>query len=269
MNNNEEDDDGIISVYALPKTIVDPLPLLPQQPPSPERHSVGEIPGFSVGKTVDLSVDTSAEESASPTVERFSGNSDGIPVSDSVRVSMEVSVEESVGLSVIDSVGQSAKLSADTSKSTYPSSPSNDIVQSRRFLRDQLQARLAGEKGLLAKRNADAANIAAHCISDAGLIFNDDWKNEDATYTTPTKPASSSNRPMSPVADRVLRFPQVADRVLHRTPVAERVIPFPSLPIFEDNDPRSPHQLQLRADRKRRQRTQKERWMAANEEKKV
>ncbi len=107
MKHDEQEDDGIISVYALPKTIVKLLPLLPQQPPSPERHSVGEILGLSVDKTVDFSVDTSAEESASPTAEGSGGKSDGNFVSDSVRLSMEDSVEESVGLSVGDSVGQS------------------------------------------------------------------------------------------------------------------------------------------------------------------
>jgi hypothetical protein len=270
MKHDEQEDDGIISVDALPRTIVEPLPLSPQPQPLLERHSVGQLVRLSVDNTVDLSVDTSARESASPTVGSSMGKLVGHSVGDSVRLSMDNSVEESVGHSVRDSVGQSAELPAETSISTNSLSPSNDIDQSfsaRRNLRDQLQARLAGERELLAKRNEDAANIAAQCIPDAGLIFNDDWKNEDVTYTTPTKPAPSSNRPMSPVADRVLHFPQVADRVLHRTPVTERVIPFPSFPIFEDNDPRSPHQLQLRADRKRRQKTQKERWMAANEEK--
>ena len=190
----------------------------------------------------------------------------------SLDLSLDTSAEESVRLPMRHSVRETNKIPAETCMSTHSVSTSDEIDQSihpRTNFRDQLIARLARERELLARRNEDAAHIAAQCIPNAELIFNDDWKNDDSTYNTPTKPASTSNRPMSPVADRVIRFPQVADGVLHRPPVTERVIRLPSFPIFDDNNPRSPHQLHLKAERKKRQRTQKEKWMAANEAKKV
>ena len=141
MKDDELEDDGIISVYALPRKIVGPLPLLPQPPPLSGGNSVGEMVEHSAENTLDLSLDTSAEES--------------------VRLPMRHSVRET------------NKLPAETCMSTHSVSTSDEIDQSihpRTNFRDQLIARLARERELLAKRNEDAAHIAAQCIPNADFF---------------------------------------------------------------------------------------------------
>jgi hypothetical protein len=313
MNDNEKEDDDIMEVYALPRKplppLLKPVPVLDisLSVGHSDGHSVGDSISFSVEASVEESVPISGGDSMEVSVEESPGLSVGDSVEESVPISggdsMGVSAEESPGLSVGDSVeesvrildGDSVGLSAEesaglsvgkspelsvqveltppTSTTTNSESLSDEIrATARRNLRQQLEARIARERDLQATM-ADVTFITSMSGPEIDIVFVDDWREDESSFTTPTKTtASASNRPMSPVANRVLHFPPVANstlrpppvpnRVLRPPPVAEMVLAFP---ILNENH----LQLHLKADRKRRQREQKERWLATNEAKKV
>jgi hypothetical protein len=323
MNDNGNEDDEILEVYALPRT--PPMVLLKPVPLLDISLSVGHSVGHSVCDSITLSVEDSVEQSVRISEENSLGvspeNGDNGtaefstgPITPSVAQSVEESVllsevhslgqtaelsvgkspelivpsvahsvEESVRISEVHSVEQTAELSLLSPHHPNSESISDEIaIRARTNLRQVLEARLAHEKSLQASRE-DMAFITSMSSSVSASVFNDSWKDDESTFTTPTKKnPSSSNRPISPVANRVLRFPPVAnstlrspiflERVLRTQPVPDRELRPPTVagmvltfPILNEND----LQLQIKADRKRRQREQKERWMAANEAKKV
>ena len=323
MNDNGNEDDEILEVYALPRTpppvLLKPVPILDisLSVGHSDEQSVGDSINLSVGDSVEQSFLTSEEDSVEVSAENgdngtaeFSTGPMTLSVTHSVEESVllsevrslgqtadlsggkppelivpsvEHSVQESVLISEVHSVEQTAELSLLAPHHTNSESISDGItIKARTNLRQVLEERLAKERTLQASRE-DMAFITSMSSSVSASVFNDSWKDDESTFTTPTKKnPSSSNRPISPVANRVLRFPPVAnstlrspiflERVLRTQPVPDRELRPPTVagmvltfPILNEND----LQLQIKADRKRRQREQKEKWMAANEAKKV
>ena len=278
MDDNNKEDDEILEVYAMPRNLLPPL--IKPVPVLDISLSVGDSDGHSVGDPISLSVlSLLVEASGEESVSISDGDSVGVSAEESVTISdgdsVGVSAEESAGLSVGKSpeLSVQVELTPPNSTTTNSESLSDEIrATARRNLRQQLEARLARERDLQATM-ADVTFITSMSAPEIDILFVDDWREDESSFTTPTKPtASASNRPMSPVANRVLHFPPVANstlrpppvpnRVLRPPPVAEMVLAFPIL--NEDH-----LQLHLKADRKRRQREQKERWHATNEAKKV
>jgi hypothetical protein len=241
--------------------------------------SAEESPGLSVGDSVEESVRILDGDSVGLSAEESPGLSVGDSVEESVRIldgdSVGLSAEESAGLSVGKSpeLSVQVELTPPTSTTTNSESLSDEIrATARRNLRQQLEARIARERDLQATM-ADVTFITSMSGPEIDIVFVDDWREDESSFTTPTKTtASASNRPMSPVANRVLHFPPVANSTLRPPPVPNRVLRPPhvaemvvTFPILNENH----LQLHLKADRKRRQREQKEGWLAAHEAKKV
>ena len=298
MDDNNKEDDEILEVYAMPRNLLPPL--IKPVPVLDISLSVGDSDGHSVGDPISLSVlslsvEASGEESVvghsvgdpislsvlsllveasgEESVSISDGDSVGVSAEESVTISdgdsVGVSAEESAGLSVGKSaglsVGKSPELSVQVEvtppTTTNSESLSDDITRER-----DLQATMA-----------DETFISSMSVREIDTLFVDDWKDDESSFTTPTKkPASACNRPMSPVANRALHFPSVANstlrpppvpnRVLRPPPVAENVLTFP---ILNENHLQLHLKAMLKADRKTRQKEQKERWLAAYEAKKV
>ena len=276
MDDNNKEDDEILEVYAMPRNLLPPL--IKPVPVLDISLSVGDSDGHSVGDPISLSVLSLSVEASGE--ESVVGHSVGDPISLSMlsllveasgeeSVSVGVSAEESAGLSVGKSaglsVGKSPELSVQVEvtppTTTNSESLSDDITRER-----DLQATMA-----------DETFISSMSVREIDTLFVDDWKDDESSFTTPTKkPASACNRPMSPVANRALHFPSVANstlrpppvpnRVLRPPPVAENVLTFP---ILNENHLQLHLKAMLKADRKTRQKEQKERWLAAYEAKKV
>ncbi len=279
MDDNEKDDDEILEVYALPRKplppLLKPVPLLDISLGHSDGHSVGDSISFSV----EASMDISGGDSMGVSAEESTGLSVGDSVEESVRISdgdsVGVSAEESAGLSVGKSpeLSVQVELTPPTSTTTNSESLSDEIrATARRNLRQLLEARIARERDLTSTM-ADVTFITSMSVPEIDILFPDDWREDESSFTTPEKTtASASNRPMSPVATRVLHFPPVANSTLRPPPVPNRVLRPPhfadmvvTFPILNEDH----LQLHLKVDRIRRQREQKERWLAANEAKKV
>ena len=282
MDDNNKEDDEILEVYAMPRNLLPPL--IKPVPVLDISLSVGDSDGHSVGDPISLSVLSLSVEASGE--ESVVGHSVGDPFSLSVlSLLVEASGEESVSISDGDSVGVSAEESAGLSvgKSAGLSvgkspelSVQVEVTPPTTTNSESLSDDITRERDLQATM-ADATFISSMSVREIDTLFVDDWKDNESSFTTPTKkPASACNRPMSPVANRALHFPSVANstlrpppvpnRVLRPPPVAENVLTFP---ILNENHLQLHLKAMLKADRKTRQKEQKERWLAAYEAKKV
>ena len=280
MDDNDTEDDEILEVYALPRNLLPPL--IKPVPVLDISLSVGDSDGHSVGDPISLSVlSLLVEASGEESVSISDGDSVGVSAEESVTISdgdsVGVSAEESAGLSVGKSAGLSVGKSAGLSVGKSPElSVQVEVTPPTTTNSESLSDDITRERDLQATM-ADETFISSMSVREIDTLFVDDWKDDESSFTTPTKkPASACNRPMSPVANRALHFPSVANstlrpppvpnRVLRPPPVAENVLTFP---ILNENHLQLHLKAMLKADRKTRQKEQKERWLAAYEAKKV